>query len=106
MSDVRRRIFYNPDEDTLYSHVRQNVSPILDQNARLREQEQPKTDGMKHVASIPVAVLELWLNEEVARGATHLTLGSKEMDQLIRRKLRDPAWFHLRVDKPPSAYRR
>jgi hypothetical protein len=106
MSDVKRRIWYDPDADTLYSHVRQDVEPILDQNARWREQEQPKTDGMKHVASIPMAVLELWLNEEVARGAVHLTLGSKEMDQLIRRKLRDPAWIHLRTDKPLPAHRR
>jgi hypothetical protein len=106
MSDIKRRIWYDPDADTLYSHVRQDVEPILDHNRKLRDIDQPSTDGMKHVASIPVAVLELWLNEEVARGATHLTLGSKEMDQLIRRKLRDPAWIHLRTDKPPPAYRR
>jgi hypothetical protein len=106
MADVKRRIWYDPDADVLYSHVRQDVEPILSANKRLRDLEQPNTDGLKHVASVPVAVLELWLNEEVARGATHLTLGSKEMDQLIRRKLRDPAWIHLRTDKPLPAFRR
>jgi hypothetical protein len=106
MSDVKRRIWYDPDADVLYSHVRQDVEPLLDQNARWREQEQPNTDGMKHVASVPVSILELWLNQEVARGATHLTLASKEMDQIIRRNLRDPAWKFLLTAKVLEARRR
>jgi len=106
MSDVKRRIWYDPDADTLYSHVRQDVEPYLAQNARWRDQEQTKTDGMKHVASVPVTILEGWLADEWKRGNVGLTLGSKEMDRIIRDRLRDPAWKHLLVAKPIPAYRR
>jgi hypothetical protein len=106
MSDLRRRVLYDHDGDALISHVRQDVEPILDHNRKLRDVDQPNTDGMKHVASIPVVVLEQWLNEEHARGNTGLTMGTKEFDALIRRKLADHDWLFLRTDKPPPAFRR
>ena len=105
MSDVKRRIWYDPDADTLYSHVRQDVEPRLEENARLRSEEQ-RSDFMRHTASIPVVILEGWLNDEFKRGNTSLAFGTKEFDALIKRKLADPEWAYLKVAKPIPAYRR
>jgi len=105
LSDVRRRIFYNPDEDTLYSLARQDVEPRLEENARLRSEEQ-RSDWGRHVASIPNVIIERWLSEAWKAGNTTLAFGSPEFDALIKRKLRDPEWAYLRTDAPPPAHRR
>jgi hypothetical protein len=41
-----------------------------------------------------------WLNEEHARGNTSLRLFTPEFDDIVQRKLEDPAWAYLRTDKP------
>ena len=45
-------------------------------------------------------ILVRWLNEEHARGNTHLRLFTREFNEtVVRPKLRDPEWRFLRTDK-------
>jgi hypothetical protein len=76
----------------------QDCEPILDRNAALRSMAQ-KSDVMRHVASIPCVIMERWLNEELERGNTTIKMFGPEMDKLVQKKLRDPDWKWLRVDK-------
>lgn len=76
----------------------QDVEPILERNKALRSMPQ-KSDWGRHVASIPNVILTKWLNEEWARGNTTIHLFGEEMDRLIAKKLQDPEWAYLRVDK-------
>ena len=76
-----------------------DVEPILDHNKLLRGMDQPNTDGLKHVASIPNVIMVKWLNEAWQRGQNVRYL-SPEWDEIVARKLKDPEWAYLRVDKP------
>jgi len=76
----------------------QDVEPILDRNAALRGEPQ-RSDWGRHVATIPNVILVRWLNEEYARGNTSLHMFTTEFDELVQRKLRDPDWAYLRIDK-------
>src|SRR5690349_11479535 len=76
-----------------------DVEPMLEHNKLLRSMEQPNTDGLKHVASIPNIIMVKWLNEEWSRGSNIRYL-SKEFDELVAKKLKDPDWAFLRVDGP------
>jgi len=86
------------DNGDLHVENVQDVEAILERNKTLREHTQ-KTDGLKHVASIPNVILVKWLNEEYMRGNIGLRMYSKEFDELVERKLKDPEWKYLRVDK-------
>ena len=77
----------------------EDVEPVLDRNKLLASMEQTKTDGMIHVATIPNAILLQWLNEEWMRGSDMQYL-SKEFNELVDRKLKDPDWAHLLVIGP------
>ena len=79
----------------------QDVEPILEDNKRLAKEPQSRPVPLRHVARIPNVVLEKWLNEERARGNRTIQWGSDEMRQLVARKLADPEWRYLRVDKGP-----
>lgn len=76
----------------------QDVEPLLERNKQLRSMPQ-KSDWGRHIASIPNVICMQWLNEEWARGNTSITFLSKEFDELVARKLRDPDWAYLRTDK-------
>jgi alpha-galactosidase len=80
----------------------QDCEPILDRNAALRSMAQAsagtETWG-RHVASIPCVIMERWLNEELERGNTTIKMFGPEMDKLVQKKLQDPDWKWLRVDK-------
>ena len=76
----------------------QDVEPILERNKQLRSTPQ-KSDWGRHIASIPNVILTRWLNEEYARGNVGLRMFTKEFDELVAKKLRDPEWKYLRVDK-------
>lgn len=77
----------------------QDVAPILEHNKMLRSMDQ-NSDWGRHVASIPNIIMTRWLNEEWERGNTTIRLFGREMDELVERKLKDPEWAYLRVDKP------
>ncbi len=98
MSDIRRQAHYDAAERKFTFEIVQDVEPILDRNKALRGQ-QKDTDWGRHVATIPNVFLARWLNEEYERGNTSIKLFGAEMDALIDRKLKDPEWAFLRVDK-------
>ena len=77
----------------------QDVEPIIEENKRLQSVHQ-KCDWGRHVATIPNVFLERWFNEEYARGNTTVRIYTKEFDEIIAKKLRDPEWAFLRVDGP------
>ena len=76
----------------------QDVEPILERNRMLRGERQ-RSDFGRHVANIPNVILVRWLNEEYARGNTELRMFTPAFNALVARKLQDPDWKHLRVDK-------
>jgi hypothetical protein len=77
----------------------QDVEPILDWNKEARRDEQ-KSDWGRHVARIPNVIYVKWLNEEHAKGNLSLRMFTAEFDLVVQRKLDDPEWAYLRVDKP------
>lgn len=76
----------------------QDVEPIIENNKRLQAEPQSRQSSFRHIASIPVILMEKWLAEERARGNDTIRWGSKELDDLAAKKLRDPEWKFLRTD--------
>ncbi len=90
-------LFHKQKDRTIVAERVQDVEPVLENNARLRSQPQSRHSTFRHKASIPNIILEQWLNEEYERGH-HIRFLSKEMDELVARKLRDPDWAKLSTD--------
>lgn len=97
MTDVRNTVHYSPTDDETTFVRTQDVEPYLDWNKMLRDQRQ-KSDWGKHVASVPVVIIEQWLNEAWTSGNRDLQFGSEEWRQLVWKKLQDPDYKFLRVD--------
>lgn len=76
----------------------QDVEPILEENKRLRS-EQQKSDWGRHIADIPNVILVRWLNEAYAHGNTSMRLFCPEFKAMIKKKLNDSEWAYLRTDK-------
>jgi len=95
MLDTRIHLDSNGQDITV--EMIQDVEPILEHNKLLRSMEQ-KSDWGRHIASIPNVIMARWLNEEWARGNVSIKLFGPEMDALVDRKLKDPAWAYLRTD--------
>jgi len=89
------RIHLDPEGDRLTVEHAQDVETILDRNKALQSQPQ-RSDWGRHIATIPNIVLVKWMNED---GVNVLGMSSEEFGAFIRRKLDDPDWRHLRVDK-------
>ena len=89
------RIHLDPDGDRLTVEHAQDVEAILDRNKALQSQPQ-RSDWGRHIATIPNVVLVKWMNED---GVNVLGMSSEEFGAFIRRKLDDPDWRHLRVDR-------
>lgn len=87
------------EKRTIAVYSTDDVEPVLDHNKLLQTLEQTNTDGLKHTHSIPPIVLVKWLNEEWSRGSNVRYL-SKEFDEIILKKLKDPEWAFLRVGGP------
>jgi hypothetical protein len=79
----------------------QDVEPILERNKLLRSMEQ-RSDWGRHIGTIPNVILTRWLNEEYARGNAKLQMFTKEFDEIVERKLKDPEWAYLRTDMKTS----
>lgn len=73
-----------------------DVESILEHNKLLRSMEQ-KSDWGRHVASIPNIISVQWLNEQWQRG-NEIRFLSREWDELVAQKLKDPDWAFLRTD--------
>jgi hypothetical protein len=97
MVDVRFHLDHN-GQDMAVEHV-QDCTDILDWNKEARREEQ-HSDWGRHVARIPNVVLVKWLDEEYARGRGYIRMFSPEFDEIVRRKLQDPEYAYLRVDRP------
>ncbi|MDB5611327.1 MAG: hypothetical protein JWP25_8227 [Bradyrhizobium sp.] len=85
-------------KDLAIEHV-QDVEPILQWNKEARRDEQ-RSDWGRHVARIPNVIYVKWLDEEHAKGNTSLRMHSAEFDAIVQKKLADPDWAYLRVDRP------
>jgi hypothetical protein len=98
---MRTDLLLDRDERKIIVCTKQDVEPILERNHALRSQPQPRRqdDWGRHVATIPNVILVRWLNEEYARGNTQLRLFTREFDELVETKLRDPDWRFLRTDR-------
>jgi hypothetical protein len=79
----------------LIVHSHQDVEDIIERNKRLARE--PQKGDFRHVAAIPLNIINQWLNEEWARGNVGLKLSGPEFDALVARKLRDPDWRYLRT---------
>ncbi len=89
------RPHFDPNGKDLAIEHWQDCEDILDNNKRLQNEPQ-KSDWGRHVASIPNIILVRWMNED---GVNVLGMSSDEWGRYIKRKLSDPDWRHLRVDK-------
>lgn len=99
MSELQANVLLDSNgEDLTIQHV-QDVEPILEQNKVLRSQEQ-KSDWGRHIAEIPNVIYIKWFEEEQQKGNTSLRIYSKEFDEIVHKKLKDPEYAYLRVDKP------
>jgi len=85
-------------KDLTVEHI-QDVEPILEWNRQARGGQQP-SDWGRHVARIPNVILVQWFDEARASGRSGLRMFSPEFDEIVARKLRDPDWAYLRVDRP------
>ncbi|SCB51659.1 hypothetical protein GA0061099_10213 [Bradyrhizobium yuanmingense] len=97
MLDVRFHLDSN-GQDLAVEHV-QDVEPILDWNKEARRDEQ-KSDWGRHVARIPNVTYVKWLDDEHRKGNTQLRMFTPEFDAIVQKKLQDPEWAYLRVDRP------
>ena len=102
MSDLETR-FHSVDKNTVAVERIQDVEPILDHNKLLRSLPQ-KSDWGRHIASIPNVIYERWFNEEYARGNVSVRMFTKEFDEIVARKLKDPEWAFLRTDNPSNPF--
>ena len=93
---MQTRLIFQDGAATAYAE--QDVEPILAHNHALRGERQA-SDWGRHVASIPNVILLRWLNEEYARGNTGLRMFTPAFRELVKRKLADPEWKHLRTDR-------
>ena len=82
----------------VHVHSFQDVEDIIARNKALQLVPQ-RSDWGRHVASIPLNIINQWLSEEWARGNVNLRMAGPEFDALIARRLADPDWRFLRTDK-------
>jgi hypothetical protein len=95
---MRTDLLLDRNEKLIVAATTQDVEPILERNRALRGELQ-RSDWGRHVATIPNVVLVTWLIEQYAAGNTRLRIFSPEFNELVARKLEDPDWAYLRVDK-------
>lgn len=93
------RIHLDSNGRDLTVHHKQDVEPILEWNKEARREDQ-QSDWGRHVARIPNVIYVKWLDEEHRKGNTSLRMFSPEFDEIVQRKLQDPEWAYLRVDRP------
>jgi hypothetical protein len=73
----------------------QDCEDIIERNKQLRNTPQ-KSDWGRHIASIPNVILLKWMQDD---GVDVMQMRGDDFGKYIKRKLSDPDWAHLRVDK-------
>lgn len=96
MSDVSTRSFLDHGERKIVFEQVQDIEPILDNNKRLKNEPQSRKSPLRHIATIPNIFIEKWLRED---GVFVLGLSKHEFAKFVMKKLNDPDYRHLRVDK-------
>ena len=95
---VLTRLHLDRSEKLIHAESMQDVEPIIERNKKLQGERQ-RSDWGRHVASIPNIFLNKWLNEEYARGNTSLRPFTEEFNKIVQKKINDPEYRFLRVDK-------
>jgi hypothetical protein len=96
---MRTELILDRADRRIIASTTQDVEPILERNKALRGESQQGHDCARLVADIPAVIIVQWLNEEYARGNTHLRPFTREFNEtVVARKLRDPGWKHLRIE--------
>lgn len=102
MSEVFTRIHSDPSERKYHFERVQDVEPIVENNKALQSEAQ-KSDWGRHVASVPMVIIEKWLNEEAARGGPMRFLGPG-FDEWFAKKIKEPDNRAWRVDNPSNPF--
>jgi len=87
-----RTTFHPHGDGFLTVQRRQDCEPVLERNKALQGIPQTRTDGLKHIASIPAIIFEQWVKET---NGELMRMPSHEQQKFFRRKLRDPQWRYL-----------
>ena len=85
------------DGRDLLVHSYQDSEDIIEHNNPLARAGKHHPDFRK-IASIPLNIINQWLQEEWNRGNTSIRMSGPEFDRLVQRKLADPDWRYLRTD--------
>jgi hypothetical protein len=96
---MERKLYIDEGERCLTFVNVQDVEPILDLNKENRSEDQ-HSDWGRHTHRIPNIVLLNWFYEEHRKGNTTLQMYSPEWDRLVAKKLQDPDYAYLKVEKP------
>lgn len=88
MSEVKRKLIVDGKKATFVTV--QDVEDIVEQNKILQTMEQTNTDGLKHLAQIPMNIINKWMNEEWDKGNTTMRFGDDEFEMMIAARLADP----------------
>lgn len=74
--------------------TQQDVSPVLERNKALQNDDDYKRQGIKqgffHAATIPMEVVHKWMAEGI-------NIFDKNATAAVKRKLNDPEYAHLRT---------
>jgi hypothetical protein len=96
---MERKLYIDEGERCLTFVNVQDVEPILDLNKENRSEDQ-HSDWGRHTHRIPNIVLLNWFYDEHRKGNTTLQMYSPEWDRLVAKKLQDPDYAYLKVEKP------
>ena len=88
--------FHIQTDGSVVIETAQDCEDIIERNHALA-MDQQRSDWGRHVATIPNVISVKWMNEERERGH-HVRFLSKEFDEMVERKLKDPEWSKLRTD--------
>lgn len=97
------RVHSDPSERKYHFERVQDVEPILERNKVLQGEPQ-KSDWGRHKASVPMVMIEKWLNEEYARGNVSLRFLGPGFDEWFAKKIDDPDNRAWRVDNPSNPF--
>lgn len=100
---VFTKSFSDAAEKKLIVERAQDVTDIVETNKFLQGEEQ-RSDWGRHIARVPVIVIEKWLNEEYARGNTQLRYLGPGFDEWFAKKIKEPDNKAWRVDNPSNPF--
>lgn len=102
MNEVQRRVHVDPTERSYTFEIVQDVEDILERNKALAGEAQ-KSDWGRHTATVPLVIINKWLNDDNAKGNPVRYLGPG-FDVWLKKKLDDPDNRAWRVDNPSNPF--